>query len=124
MILRWILSAISGLLLFLNSSPPSPFPSFLGFCPPPSPLGPPPPGAVGFRVTLIVGKEGIKAPLKAPAASEAVLRTLRWAPARRLADVPGQDGLLGNSAGGRGRQAPTAAPPEWLRPGSQDVYSG
>ena len=50
--------------------------------------------------------------------------SVRWAPARRLADVPGQDGLLGNSAGGRGRQAPTAAPPEWLRPGSQDVYSG
>ena len=40
----------------LNSSPPSPFSSFLGFCPPPSPLGPPLPGAVGFRVTLIVGK--------------------------------------------------------------------
>lgn len=69
--------------------------------------------------------EGIKAPLKVPAASEAVLRdAVRWAPARRLADMPGQDGLLGSPAGGRGRQAPTAAPPEWLRPGSEDVYSG
>lgn len=120
------LSPTSGLFPFLESSSPAPpFPSFFDSCPPPEPsLSRLLQGSLGSGHPKSWAKR-TKAPRSVRSLAGAARESfVRGPQARRLARWPRPRGRPGNGAGGRRRLAPTAAPPEWVRPRSHNVYTG